>query len=717
MMDPVELEALVGHIFIVGGRSVRSASPGTIAMPAPRRAARGRDRDTFFGLVSLSEAGRQPASFYEKLIQQVSTGYFDSSGSVTAALRNAISDLNSSLLTMNSVQPDSLSVGLACVIMREQEIYIAIAGPARCFLIQGGKVERLPSDEDMVDGAMPLGLYNDPDVRYFRVEVQPGDFLIICDSSLNRLDSATLIQAISSGDMDQALNNLTAVAGEFTSAEVIKFISSLEESELPSPTVVAHEAEQKERRPKSGFPGMGKGRQSQRSSARTESDGEAVEGSIDAQEVVREPGAVQKVGHRMALGLAKASGGTRQLFDKMTSDEDVDNPLSDRFHLSLPTQIGLAIAIAIIVALITTFVYRTRGVTTQYDQLVREALAEVELARAGGSQQIEARPHWETAVFLLEEAAKLRVPSQEKEALKEEALAALDSYDHVTRVSPIQLREYDPGAVLKSPVVQGLSIYVLDETSDIIYREELDQTGQRLVNRELLPIARQGQQIDDQVVGGVIDITWVVDGGVRDRNVLAAITRNGLLITYSPTSDVHAYVLPRHEAWIEPRALAIFDRDLYILDSGANEIWRYEAEGDAYLQAPQRYFADSFPQLGDAIDIQIDTNGNLYILRSGGQISKYFLGREEPFTLEGLPQPLARPSSFYLSLGISERAFYIGDPGGSRIYTTATSGVFIRNLKDVNGDVFTSVTGLFSDEATSHLYLVAANGLYYFPTP
>jgi hypothetical protein len=52
----VELEALVGHIFIAGGRTIKTNPPGALCEVAPKKAARGREQDTFFVLVLPSGA-------------------------------------------------------------------------------------------------------------------------------------------------------------------------------------------------------------------------------------------------------------------------------------------------------------------------------------------------------------------------------------------------------------------------------------------------------------------------------------------------------------------------------------------------------------------------------------------------------------------------------------------------------------------------------------
>ena len=201
-------------------------------------------------------------------------------------------------------------------------------------------------------------------------------------------------------------------------------------------------------------------------------------------------------------------------------------------------------------------IYTARGQTSEYAQLVREAQAEIERGRAGGSQA-EARAHWEYALFYLNEAAKIRQPSEEILALRNEALAALDAYDHTTRVEPLLLRAYNEGSTLIGPVVHGLNLYVADATQGILYREDLDESGAALTNRSSRVVAREGEVIDGRVVGEFVDMTWLEDGGVGQRNVLAVLTANGQLITYSPSWDVTVNVLPGADAWGSPRAVCV----------------------------------------------------------------------------------------------------------------------------------------------------------------
>lgn len=713
-MPASDLEALVGHLFIVGGRSISAASPGAIATAPPRRAARGRDTDTLFALISLGAEQRQPASFFEQLTGQLSQKYFSVPGSVTSALREAVAVINDTLMAHNAPLPEPIRVGMTCAILRDQELILALTGPSRCFLIRGDMVERLPADEELAEPIRLLGIESEPELRLYRREVKDGDFLILADASLNRLKDATFRQAVETGEVDVSLNNMRGVASEFTSAQIIKFVAPLAESEAAAaaPAYAPSASSQ---------PGLEAEHSAQAAAVippgvkipmPMKGMGERVEGA-GGQELPP----LRKLGRDAAISLASVVDGAQILADKMLPDESITNPLEERFQLSTPMQIGVALAVAVLVVLVTTVIYQLRGQSSQYAQFIRQAQNEIEQARAGGNDQAAARSHWENAIHLIDQSLQIRQPSAEIGALRDEALAALDSYDHVTRVSPALLREYQPGTVLRGPIVQGLNLYLIDTTADILYREDLDETSTSLVNRDPQIITRQGEVVSNQVVGGLIDLVWVEDGGVPQRNVLAALSRNGLLITYSPSWSTTAAILPGFEAWQDPRAIAVFNRDLYILDAGANEIWRYQAKEESYVGLPQRYFTDVVPQLADAIDMKIDTNGNVYVLHGNGLVTKYFFGREQAFAFEGLPQPITRGTALSLNVSLFDRTFLIADPDGGRLYATALTGTFLTNYKDSGNTIFYHLSGAFSQDRPPMIYVTAGNRLFYFSRP
>jgi hypothetical protein len=726
-MTSSELEALVGHLFVVGGRTISAASPGSIAMPPPRRTARGRQNDTFFGLITLHAGHHQPAVFYEKLGEAATEIFFKTSGSVTAALRQTVDLLHETARRDNASHPEPFEVGLACAILRDQEVYLAITGPARCMLSREGFIERLP-EEDPEETLAGLGLSGEPDVQFYRREIRPSDFLILCDTSFDRLTDATLRQALSSGEVNDTLNNLAGVAGEMSTAEVIKFVSPLLEGEIdqipvparrprvpPLPAFSRRETGEQPQKPDippgipDQEPGAGQGRRPAPSTASAPVSSGSAAAAPSGQ-------GFQRIGHAIAKRMVGITEGAKTLVERMLP-ESGEKPRPQRLQLSLTMQIGVVIAVAVLVALVTTAVYRLRGQTSQYAQFVREAQAEIDLARENGNNQAEARPHWENALFLLDQAAEIRTPSQEILSLRSTVLNALDIYDHVTRVEPVLLRSYQPGSYLQGPVVQGLNLYIVDTTGDILYREDLNESGTALVNRDPQIITRAGELVSNQVVGGMIDLAWAAEGGVPQPNVLAVLTRNGLLLTYSPSWAASAMVLPGFEAWGDPRAVAFYDRDLYVLDSGANEIWRYRAGASVYNSAPQRYFTDYVPDLSDAVDLAIDTNGNFYVLHGSGRVEKFFNGRPEPFEFIGLPQPISRATAFFINLSLYDRTLFVTNPNNGSLYSTALNGTFLANYKDVNNAIFSTLTGIYIQDRPPYIYVSAGSDLYYFSLP
>ncbi|MEO8391779.1 MAG: hypothetical protein ABI700_02200, partial [Chloroflexota bacterium] len=84
---PFEYEALVGYLYVVGGRSISAPPPGTLVEIAPKKAARARELDTFFTLVIPSGETVAPAAFYEEMARKGAEQYFNSTGSVTAGIK------------------------------------------------------------------------------------------------------------------------------------------------------------------------------------------------------------------------------------------------------------------------------------------------------------------------------------------------------------------------------------------------------------------------------------------------------------------------------------------------------------------------------------------------------------------------------------------------------------------------------------------------------
>src|SRR5512134_2048624 len=141
-----DFEALVGHLNIVGGRLLSAQPPGMLVEVAPRRAARGRELDTFFGLVIPSGDATAPAAFYEQMVNLGAERYFSTSGSVTAALRNVFITLNQDLFEHNTSGKRRYEASLICGVLRDDELFLARVGAGVAIYRHEGQLQPFPTD-------------------------------------------------------------------------------------------------------------------------------------------------------------------------------------------------------------------------------------------------------------------------------------------------------------------------------------------------------------------------------------------------------------------------------------------------------------------------------------------------------------------------------------------------------------------------------------------
>lgn len=127
-----------------------------------------------------------------QLLRQV---YFGWRGSVTAGLQQAIREANALLLEENrqSLPGEQRTAGVSCVVLREDDLYIAQAGPAAVYLLQGGHVTRFPDESPWLDNMPPeetevaaLGERLDLRCELFHSKVGLGDTILVANGDLAR---------------------------------------------------------------------------------------------------------------------------------------------------------------------------------------------------------------------------------------------------------------------------------------------------------------------------------------------------------------------------------------------------------------------------------------------------------------------------------------------------------------------------------------------------
>ncbi len=219
-----ELQALAGHLLVVGGRAVRVPPPGALAETAPRRAARIREDDIFFILVTPAAGTRAPSAFFEGLAQHAADVYFESSGGITGGLREALAAINAHVLADPGPEGER-RVDAVAAVLRGDEVYAARSGGAFGLLRQGADLVSFPANrsDPLVMNLPPLGTSDTPEVQLARWTVAPGQVMLLAGAELAAVDDAALGKALIGPDVPTVIEQLKPLADRVAAASVIQF--------------------------------------------------------------------------------------------------------------------------------------------------------------------------------------------------------------------------------------------------------------------------------------------------------------------------------------------------------------------------------------------------------------------------------------------------------------------------------------------------------------
>ena len=717
----MELDAVYGYLYVQKGKQQQAAPPGLAVELAPSRPARGRDRDTLFVHLSLTSRDTPSTGLYHGVVDALARAYFDSSGSVTAALRQAIRAANEHLMhyNMRIEGVDKQQAGVTCAVLREEEIFVVQAGMALSFFSHQGQLERLPPQ--LPGHVTPLGMGYGIDTRFYHSWVHPGDVLLLAEPTFDGQENASIQQAITYEGVSAGLDNLAKLCTTTNTKEarilLVEFTVAAEHEVPPEPapaprsTVTASRPQEPTPTPAAaGAPTddvTPRKRKSQPKPAIT----------IKAPDVDVEENA-RKAASGLASALSRLTGGIGQMMEHLFA------PDGQAVRKSGPNPVALAVLalfIPILVALIAVTVYLQRGRANQFQDLLVQMDQESRLAIEYSSDAAAAHAHWTQVLEISEEALALRPTNETVYEFRDRAYEKLDILDQVTRLEVRPLYTYQNDGTPNGIAVQSLNVYVLDSGIDYAYKHLLENEYQTVEGVDPETILFKNQAVGMDAVGELVDLIWFPKTGQVREDTVTILDAAGLLLQYRPAwGNVLSSRLVLPPTWSTPIAIATYGDSFYVLDTEANQIWRFAAQDGGYPQEPDAYrFVDNEDgnptndvDLTGMIDMAIDRDGNLYLLGQDGSIAKFFGGERKPFDLAGLEDPLVAPSSIYCSLAGLNPLFYIADPGSGRIIQTTQQGLFMAQYRargaDLN-DPFAAITDLVVQE-TPVMYIYATSG-------
>lgn len=680
-----EHESLVGHLYIVGGRAISAPPPGALCEIAPQKSARSRDLETFFALVLPNGDNIAPTAFYENMTRFAAERYFSTTGSVTAGLREVFNTINHNLIEYNRSAKRPYEANIACAVLRGSDLIVGRVGSVVIAIRHDGATKTFP--EDLTDDESlyiaPLGVQPIPNVKMTQYRVMTGTRVVFGDSSLADLDVEKINNVLMSVDIGTVLIGFKELAKLHMQLMVAEFVPPDSES---NPLIPEVQSSAELNKAKSATK-----RATQEISATTPTTPSAEAPSITTQpspppdvkpsrERRKRQNMVGKLIKRtigrLALGLSSLFGLFGIFIDRLFGT----SPTGESRWFSRPAITGAVVLLPIIIVSVIVVLWLAETDVTEYEQCFAEASSRYNLARSPeiiqSNRQTILRA-WEQVLSQVAECRTLRADDPLLDGMQLEGQNILDTFNQVVRREPIIITTL-PQARITRMAHQGQEVYALDSANGRVYQIVLSNDGMTATRQPVpIPEMRTGATASNIQVGAIFDITFSLE-----TNRLIGVDKNGVLVDCEMRFvQCTAQRLLGAENWKNPIAIATWSGRLYILDvsSTSAQIWRYEPSGGVFASPPSEYFGGaSRPTLPGAVDLEIDSQGSVYVLQSDGVIIKYREGALQNFGFGAFPegQEITSANSMFLDSNAISQSLYIATQKQHRVYQTSLIGNF-----------------------------------------
>lgn len=155
--------------------------------------------------------------------------------------------------------------------------------------------------------------------------------------------------------------------------------------------------------------------------------------------------------------------------------------------------------------------------------------------------------------------------------------------------------------------------------------------------------------------------------------------------------------------WKDISGFGSFNGNLYLLDKGASNIWRY-LKSDTGFRPKSSYFVGTPPDLTNSVSISI--NGSVWTLGKD-KISKFTLGKEDSFSISKMTETFSNPVKIYTS--DTEQNLYVLDKGANKVFVIGKDGVFKTSY---SWEGIKGVTDLVSVEAMKKILLLSGSKIF-----
>jgi hypothetical protein len=201
--------------------------------------------------------------------------------------------------------------------------------------------------------------------------------------------------------------------------------------------------------------------------------------------------------------------------------------------------------------------------------------------------------------------------------------------------------------------------------------------------------------------------------------VLTAMDKNGILIACPPRflQDCSAQEMVGHDTWKTPVAMQFWEGRLYMLDPGANQIWRYDPTGGTFPGVALEYFSGSNrPDISRAIDFAITSAGDLYLLLDNGVVARFRGGEQQDFAFSNFDtQQMVAPNAMFMNTNPIAQGFYFSERNQRTIFETTMAGTLMYTYHADDDVQFAQLSNVVADTNQGLVYALSGSTIYAFP--
>lgn len=663
--------------------------------------------------VSLQVAGKRVAHEGETLVvfldlptaspstcadiaRTLNDAFMRAPGGVTSALRLAIKLANDRVVQLNKGAPPSqrLEGSISCALVTGDSLIIAQAGPAIAYARSDAGAFEVIAPYTTTP-AQVVGISPSVDVQFNNFAVQPGDVFVLTGARSTLGVSDELIRVcMGKGDARMVAGYLNAnvkrgrMIGVALSVDVA---SGAAKAASAAPSA-----------------------QPTRSSGGTGASAHPAEPSAAVASAQAAAPAAPPVTATVTASVNQAARSVQRslsAFGARLLPQETPAEVERRSRTATFLLAAIAVLIPIVVAVVVATLYLQFSGEAERIRLRNDAQAQVEAARAV-TDPARAKADWARALEMISEyEAKNPQDRAAFDEAKAQARARLDEISQVTRVQPILLAVLE-GSAARRIAASALGVYVLnmDANSADYYVLNAERTG--TTGKKVSITFGEGLTTTN---AALVDVAWATTTANRWRTEGAVLFNTNQIFEYSSaTGRASPMPIPADAdaTPVQVQAGELYNNTVYLLDTGAGQIWRYRLAGDR-LGSGDSYFRSPYNPLKESLDFAID--GAIYVLQRSGAILKYFSRQPMQFTVTGLPdQQWSRVAAIALSGDDPNRgSLFVLDAGSGSVVELTKTGRFVRQYRGMQ-DEFIDAQDMSLDMTSNTLYVATRDRLYSF---